>query len=219
MRARWLLLVLRQVRRLPRRAQITRVGPARAAQPLRLMLAAQRRPRGTAARGAGCQHPRARRSTAPYRADRSPRTSIRGDPTTRSRVVSYLRSVGAQSVRIDATGLFAEATHERRARARVFGTPLAQFRTAHGVRFVAPAASAASVAANRIPAPLRGACDGRRRARHASARDEAAQGPVLARPARSHMRRRRPPRLARGRARRPAVRRLRPRAASRRTST
>lgn len=70
---------------------------------------------------------------------------------TRARVVRYLRSVGASAVKIDATGLFADATMSVRLATRVFGTPIAVFRTARGARFVAPAARV------RLPPALQGA--------------------------------------------------------------
>jgi subtilase family serine protease len=73
---------------------------------------------------------------------------------TRRRVLAYLRRVGARAVRIDATGLFADATLAAGRAARLFSAPLAQFRTAHGARFVAPASGP------RVPAGLRGLVTG-----------------------------------------------------------
>jgi subtilase family serine protease len=71
-------------------------------------------------------------------------------PATRRQVVGYLRREGARNVRIDATGLFADATMIAGRAERIFGTPLAQFRTARGARYIAPDTQA------RIPAALRG---------------------------------------------------------------
>ena len=70
---------------------------------------------------------------------------------TRRKVVVYLHRVGASAIKIDSTGLFAYATVPARLAQRLFGTPLAQFRTARGARFVAPRTAA------RVPSGLRGA--------------------------------------------------------------
>jgi subtilase family serine protease len=70
----------------------------------------------------------------------------------RARVVGYLKSTGASGVKIDVTGLFADATMKVSQAQRLFGTSLADFRTAgvaHGATFMAPASSV------RIPAALR----------------------------------------------------------------
>ncbi len=75
-------------------------------------------------------------------------------PRARRRVTAYLRSRGATGVKIDATGLFADATMTVGLAQRLFGTPLARFRAAHGPRFVAPTAAA------RVPAPLSGLVTG-----------------------------------------------------------
>ncbi|MBV9837188.1 MAG: S8/S53 family peptidase [Solirubrobacterales bacterium] len=69
---------------------------------------------------------------------------------TRGRVLAYLKRVGASDVKIDATGLFADATMSVGLAERLFGAPLARFRAAHNVRFLAPTAAA------RMPAGLRG---------------------------------------------------------------
>jgi len=74
--------------------------------------------------------------------------------TAATRVVHFLRAHGATDVKVDATGLLAEATMSARLAERLFATPLAQFRTADRTRFLAP------VAAIRMPAPLRGLVDG-----------------------------------------------------------
>jgi subtilase family serine protease len=70
---------------------------------------------------------------------------------TKRKVVAYLHRVGASAIKIDSTGLFAYATVPAGLAQRLFGTPLAQFRTARGARFVAPTSSA------RVPSGLRGA--------------------------------------------------------------
>jgi len=71
----------------------------------------------------------------------------------RSRVVSYLNRVGATGVKVDVTGLFADATMKVSQAGRLFGTTLGNFRAAaHGAKsatFMAP------VSRVRIPAALR----------------------------------------------------------------
>jgi kumamolisin len=59
----------------------------------------------------------------------------------RARVVSYLRGAGATGVKVDVTGLFADATMKVSQAGRLFGTTLGSFRTAGGARgaqFMAP---------------------------------------------------------------------------------
>ncbi len=73
---------------------------------------------------------------------------------TRHQVLAYLHRVGASAIKIDRTGLFAYATVSAAQAQHLFSTPLAQFRTARGARFVAPTAAA------RIPSELRGAVTG-----------------------------------------------------------
>lgn len=72
----------------------------------------------------------------------------------RSRVLRYLRHEGAREVRIDVTGLFAEATMKVSLAQRLFGTALERYQDARAARFIAPATAA------RIPAPLSGAVTG-----------------------------------------------------------
>ncbi len=75
-------------------------------------------------------------------------------PATRARVLRYLRAAGATSVRIDVTGLFADATMRVAQAQRLFGTSLSRYRTARATRFVAPSAP------TRIPAALQSAVTG-----------------------------------------------------------
>jgi kumamolisin len=75
-------------------------------------------------------------------------------PSARRQVTAYLRSRGATGVKIDATGLFADATMTVGLAQRLFGAPLARFRAAHSPRFIAPTAAA------RVPAPLSGLVTG-----------------------------------------------------------
>jgi len=81
-------------------------------------------------------------------------------PATRARVVRWLRAHGATQVRIDATGLFADATLRVWRAERLFGTTLSRFHaeatsTSGAYDFVAPAAAPV-----RVPAGLRGAVTG-----------------------------------------------------------
>jgi kumamolisin len=78
---------------------------------------------------------------------------------TRARTLGWLRAQGATQVRIDPTGLFADATMQIGRAERLFGTSLARFHaeatsTSRAYDFVAPAAHP------RIPAALRGAVTG-----------------------------------------------------------
>lgn len=72
----------------------------------------------------------------------------------RSRVVRYLEQAGATGVKIDVTGLFADATLKVGQAQRLFGTTLGSFRaagaSAHGATFMAPENGV------RVPAQLRG---------------------------------------------------------------
>jgi subtilase family serine protease len=70
-------------------------------------------------------------------------------PAARRRLLTWLRGHGATGVRIDATGLFADATMTVTLAQRLFGTRLGSFRAGRSARFVAPTGAA------RIPAPLR----------------------------------------------------------------
>src|SRR4051794_6413691 len=72
----------------------------------------------------------------------------------RSRVIGYLRRAGATSVKVDATGLFADAIMRASVARRLFGTSLARYHSARAGRYIAPTGSA------RIPAALSGAVSG-----------------------------------------------------------
>ncbi len=72
----------------------------------------------------------------------------------RAKVLHYLQRVGATHVKIDRTGLFADATMRVSLAQRTFGTSIARFQSARATRYVAPATSA------RIPAALGGAVTG-----------------------------------------------------------
>jgi kumamolisin len=75
-------------------------------------------------------------------------------PSTRRRVLRWLQGAGATRVRIDATGLFADATLSAGKAQRLFGTSLARFHSARQGNFIAPAATP------RVPAKLQGAVEG-----------------------------------------------------------
>jgi subtilase family serine protease len=72
----------------------------------------------------------------------------------RARVVGYLRRSGATGVKIDVTGLFADATMKVADAQRLFGTALGDFHSARAGRFMAPDSSV------EIPAELRSAVTG-----------------------------------------------------------
>lgn len=71
--------------------------------------------------------------------------------STRARVIRYLRHAGATNVRIDATGLFADATLAAPQARRLFAADLGRY---HGARIHSPTAGA------RVPAALGGAVTG-----------------------------------------------------------
>ena len=75
--------------------------------------------------------------------------------TTRRRVVSYLRIAGASDVKIDATGMFADARMTVASAQRVFGVRLAQIQQG-GERFIAPLSASAASASSHVPAGLKG---------------------------------------------------------------
>jgi subtilase family serine protease len=74
-----------------------------------------------------------------------------------ARVVRYLRGIGATQVSASPSGLFVKAIMSVAVAERTFGTSLASFQTASGVRFIAPAPlGRASAATTNLPAALRG---------------------------------------------------------------
>src|SRR5690242_1304551 len=74
--------------------------------------------------------------------------------STRRRVVGYLRRIGARSIKLDRTGLFADAVLTAGQAERAFADPLIQFRSARGSRFLAPRLTPS------VPARLRGVATG-----------------------------------------------------------
>jgi subtilase family serine protease len=74
--------------------------------------------------------------------------------STEGRVAAYLRSHGGADVKVDATGLFIDATMGSARAERLFSTNLREFRNDLGTRYSAPASSVA------VPAGLRGLITG-----------------------------------------------------------
>jgi kumamolisin len=134
-------------------ANAARVGAAPAGQPVELVLPLK-------ADGAGLTQ-FARTVTTPgspqyahYEPIATLARRFGASAAARRRVVTYLRRAGATAVRIDSTGLFADATMTAGLAERVFATQLTQFRTAAATRFIAPASAV------RIPPALRGVVTG-----------------------------------------------------------
>ncbi|HEY5428660.1 MAG TPA: S53 family serine peptidase [Solirubrobacteraceae bacterium] len=75
-------------------------------------------------------------------------------PAERSRVLSYLTRSGATGVKIDVTGLFADATMKVAGAQRLFATGLGDFHSARTGRFMAPESTV------EIPAALRSTVTG-----------------------------------------------------------
>jgi subtilase family serine protease len=136
-------------------AQITRVGAAPARTPLSLVLPLKTDKAGLARFATAVSTPGSpeygRYESIPALAHRF------GAPAgERVRVLHYLRGTGASGVKIDGTGLYADATMSVGLAHRLFGADLASFRTANATaaRFVAPTTSV------HIPAGLAGAVTG-----------------------------------------------------------
>jgi subtilase family serine protease len=72
----------------------------------------------------------------------------------RARVVSYLRHAGATDVKVDVTGLFADAKMSVASAQHLFGTSLGRYQTARSSHFIAPTSAA------HVPAALNGAVTG-----------------------------------------------------------
>ena len=92
-----------------------------------------------------------------YREYESVATTARrfgASPLIRRRVLSWLLVHGATGVRIDATGLFAQATMDLGQAERLFATPVMRFRAADGTQYVAPTLRV------RVPRALQGAVEG-----------------------------------------------------------
>jgi kumamolisin len=136
-----------------RNTQLTKVGPAPASQRLELVLP-------LTANDAGLSD-LAREVTTPgsaqyahYRSIAQLSRQFGASAATRRRVVTYLRRAGATAVKIDATGLFADATVSAGLAQRLFATPLGRFHAARSTPFIAPTSGV------RVPPALRGLVQG-----------------------------------------------------------
>jgi kumamolisin len=133
-------------------AQAARVGPAPAAAPLDLVLPLRADLAGLRRAALAVTTP-----GSPQYREYQPVAKLAqrygASPGTRSRVLAYLRNVGAGDARIDGSGLFASATMPAALAARLFATPLAQFRSAQGARYIAPDAATAAAASRAVPLP------------------------------------------------------------------
>jgi subtilase family serine protease len=134
-------------------ARATRVGAAPPTQQLQLVLPLKADLAGL--------HRFARSVTTPGAPDYGHYRSIAelarrfgADAATRRHVARYLRGAGATGVKLDTTGLFADATVTAKLAARLFSTPLASYHSARQARFVAPTSAA------RVPVALRGMVTG-----------------------------------------------------------
>jgi kumamolisin len=134
-------------------AGAARIGSAPAAQPLQLVLPLK-------ANVAGLERFATAVATigSPQYGDYEPVAALArrfgASPADRAQVLSYLHRQGASKVRIDATGLFADATMTVSLAQRLFGTSLARYQGARAARFIAPSSSA------RVPAALGGSVTG-----------------------------------------------------------
>ncbi len=123
-------------------ATAAQVGAAPAAQPLTLVFPLRADLAGLRQHALAVSTP----GTAEYGAYEPVAALARrygASAATRLGVRGYLRRAGGRRIRIDATGLFAEATFATGRAESLFSIPLARFRTAHGARFIAPAHAAA----------------------------------------------------------------------------
>ena len=134
-------------------AGATRIGAAPASQQIPLVLPLK-------VNGAGLQRFATAVSTpgssqyGQYESIANLATRFGVSPANRARVLRYLRSAGATGVKIDVTGLFADATMSVSVAQKLFGTGLANFRIGRAASFIAPTAVA------RIPDALHGAVAG-----------------------------------------------------------
>ncbi len=134
-------------------AQITAVGAAPASEPIQLVLPLVADTAGIERFAAAVTTPGSRQygqyGTISELASRFGATA-----STRQQVVAYLRRVGARSIKIDRTGLFADAVLTAGQAQRAFADPLTQFRSARGARFLAPRLTPS------VPPGLRGLATG-----------------------------------------------------------
>jgi kumamolisin len=136
-------------------ASAARVGAVPAAMPLQLVLPLRSR-NAALERFATSVTTQGSPNYGQYESLASLARNYGASKSTRTRVIGFLRNAGATKVRIDPTGLFADATLTAGRAQRVFDTPLARFRGPAGARYVAPIGANAASAAARVPAGLRG---------------------------------------------------------------
>ncbi len=129
-------------------AHASAVGPAPPAQRLQLVLPLVARDGGLAQLAQAVATPGSPRY-GQFESVAALARRFGAKPQVRERVLRYLRAHGATGVRIDTTGLFADATFTAARAARLFATPLTRFRARQST-FVAPAGTAS------IPSGLRG---------------------------------------------------------------
>ena len=118
-------------------AHATAVGPAPSSQPLQLVLPLVAHDAGLAQLAQAVSTPGSP-EYAHYESIQQLARRFGASAATRARVVRYLRAAGARSVRIDATGMFADATMTAARAERVFATPLTTFRSGRHSQFIAP---------------------------------------------------------------------------------
>ncbi|MGZ4326203.1 MAG: S53 family peptidase [Solirubrobacteraceae bacterium] len=130
-------------------AQATRVGPVPRQQQLQLVLPLNADLAGLESFAQSVNTPGSPRY-GQYESIATLARRFGASPAASSRVMAYMRAAGATDVKLDATGLFVDATMSAPRAARVFSTPLAVFHASRLGRFVAPTRTA------RVPAALRG---------------------------------------------------------------
>ena len=134
-------------------ARVARIGAAPGAQALSLVLPLRADLSGLRRLAAAVSDP-ASPQYGQYRSIAELARRYGASAADRARVTSFLRRFGARDVRIDRTGLFADATMSVTAAQHAFGTALARFQAGRATRFVAPATGP------RVPAALHGAATG-----------------------------------------------------------
>jgi subtilase family serine protease len=134
-------------------AHATAVGPAPSSQPLQLVLPLVVHDAGLAQLAQAISTPGSP-EYAHYEAIQQLARRFGASPATRARVIRYLRAAGATEVRIDATGMFADATMTAARAERVFATPLTAFRSGRHSQFIAPNAAVG------VPRALQGVVQG-----------------------------------------------------------
>jgi subtilase family serine protease len=135
-------------------SEAAQLGPARAGQPLQLVIPLVAREAALERFAVAVATP----GSADYGRYESVAELARrfgASRSVRARVMGYLRRAGATAARVDATGLFAYATLSVRRADRVFDVRLARFRSGRA-SFIAPASAAVESAGAHVPAALRG---------------------------------------------------------------